>query len=137
MRLLLSAGAVLAAGILCGFRAEPVQTASLDVWTHDLHHVTAECETITHGFGDHSPLRSWRMPLAAVVDQGIGRGESGNLVVNFRCKDGSDCITVGRGSRVTGAMAEHGVPARSNQEAQALTEALLILRAGCGVSEDT
>ncbi len=54
------------------------------------HNLSADCETMVHGFGRNAVWGRWTMPTHAVTLDVVRTPAGADLV--FRCRDGSSCV---------------------------------------------
>ena len=120
-------------------RPGPEPRPGFDFWgTGDgsfaYHRLSGDCETLEHRHGRNAAWGRWSMPLAAIVVDGPGEDEVGNLVLRLRCSEGPDCVRTGYLTNVTGRASDHAIPFETVERARAFERQVADLKTACAVS---
>jgi len=95
------------------------------------HQVSADCETITHGFGRNSAWGRWTLPVARIQLSSAVDGQ-----VTASCIDGDPCIGVENLIESPARIARHEFVFETNEGAEGFAERIARLRTACAIDPD-
>jgi len=92
------------------------------------HQISADCETITHGFGRNSAWGRWTLPVARIELAAAAEGQ-----VIFGCSDASACISVENLAGSPARIEQHEFVFETPEGAEAFLDRVARLKAACAV----